>query len=461
MTIDTTNPPMGAETVESGKLGVSSFVDHVSRESWEISDLEENMKKLLVPQNENKQEQVDLQAEKLASPENANGNVELVDQFLREALQNTRDRLTILRMELDVQKFMQNPTQQQLEFQQLPTSYLRLAAHRVAQHYGLQSMVVDWNSPDGSGTRIVARKTPESRYPAIRLADIPVSQPQDEKTSVVKFAIKPRPQKGFQANGHKNGLSINPSKSVEERKEEYNRARARIFSSNSDSGGLSVEAALDIGQCCSNGSVKPEEKPSMDEFQNNYAKGLSDCPSGTDRIHNYKEEREPVGEVKTSRIAIFRDREKDRNDPDYDRSYDRYTQCFDPGFGFNFGPFNMQPLYAPFVHYNSEFSQLGPLHRVQTHMEPTAHPVQGHVNGHWVVPPSTMGYGPPNAMMGAVSPAPFSAHSASAMHLHSSQFACPGPAMTYVHPQDPFLQPLVQSHLHQQPELCFSEGRRR
>ncbi|KAF5185531.1 R3h domain-containing protein, partial [Thalictrum thalictroides] len=71
-----------------------------------------------------------------------------VDQFLREALQNPRERLSILRMEQDVVKFIRDPTQQQLEFQQLPTSYLRLAAHRVAQHYYLQSMVIlDNNLP--------------------------------------------------------------------------------------------------------------------------------------------------------------------------------------------------------------------------------------------------------------------------------------------------------------------------
>lgn len=69
---------------------------------------------------------------------------------------------SVLRIEQDVEKFILDPTQQQMEFQQLPTSYLRLAAHRVAQHYSLQSTALLDNSlPDGSGSRIIVRKTAE------------------------------------------------------------------------------------------------------------------------------------------------------------------------------------------------------------------------------------------------------------------------------------------------------------
>lgn len=132
----------------------------------------------------------------------------------------------VLRMEQDVEKFIRDPIQQQLEFQQLPTSYLRLAAHRVAQHYALQSMVLlDNNLPDGSGSRIIVRKTPECRLPLIRLADITVSL-LSEESGVTKVAIKQRPQKRSQManSGGSNSSKGNSSKSVEERKEEYNRA---------------------------------------------------------------------------------------------------------------------------------------------------------------------------------------------------------------------------------------------
>uniref|UniRef100_M1D9F8 R3h domain containing protein n=1 Tax=Solanum tuberosum TaxID=4113 RepID=M1D9F8_SOLTU len=98
--------------------------------------------------------------------------VNTVDQFLREALKNPREHLSIMRMEQDVEKFIKDPGQQQMEFQPLPTSYFRLAAHCVAQHYSLQSMVLLDNSlPDGSGPKIL------------------VNMPQGD-TGVVKVAIK-------------------------------------------------------------------------------------------------------------------------------------------------------------------------------------------------------------------------------------------------------------------------------
>eukprot|EP01018_Ginkgo_biloba_P012750 Gb_08871 [translate_table: standard] len=458
-----------------------SLDDQGAPDSWELADLDESMKRLLVSSKSSQSQVPDYPPDTstgtglVPSPAENDGvlaeKINQVDQFLREAIQNPRERLSVLRMEQDVEKFIQNPRQQQLEFPQLPTSYLRLAAHRVAQHYCLQSMVVvDNNSLDGSGSKIIAQKTSESRYPPIRLADIPVTLPQDEKNNVGKVAIKQRPQKGSQSiSGISNHSSkLNHAKSVEERKEEYNKARARIFSISSSGslGGKSAEeetAALDNWQCCSLVALKPEEKASVDDLRNNHAKGQSDSSSGIGRVNKTKGEREPVGRGKTnnSRVAIFRDRETDRKDPDYDRSYDRYTQRFDPGFGFNLGPYSMQAMYAPAVNYNTEFPQLGAPHRAQIHMEAPPRPIPQHVRGPWVASPSTIGYGPPDTMMGPFNPSHMGAPSASAMYLHSSQFACPGPAMNYVHPHERIQQSLSHPSIHQQPEASFGQARPR
>ncbi|KAJ6835426.1 cAMP-regulated phosphoprotein 21-like isoform X2 [Iris pallida] len=89
-----------------------------------------------------------------------------VDAFLVESLDNPRHRVTVLRMELDIQKFIQNCDQKQFEFQHLPTSYFKCYAHRIAQHDGLQTMALD-NIIDGFSSRVVARKTPKSGFPAI------------------------------------------------------------------------------------------------------------------------------------------------------------------------------------------------------------------------------------------------------------------------------------------------------
>ncbi|KAH9301965.1 hypothetical protein KI387_013548, partial [Taxus chinensis] len=423
---------------------------------WELRDLDQRMGKLLAPLPAAGQGIDSHQEEnaRVSSPENTEGLgdvMDQVDQFLRDALQNPRERLTILRMEQQVEKFIQNASQQQLEFEQLPTSYLRLVAHRVAQHYGLQSMVVvDGNSADGSGTRIIARKTFKNGCPVIRLADIPANLPQDEKTNVVKFEIKQRMQKGFHRDGLNGSSSkFNFAKSVEERKEEYIKARARIFNDSSavDLGTSDEDefASADYEQCCSLRLPSPESKHSKDQLHNIHAKVLTDCSSGLGVTNNSKGDMEPSSRVKpNSRVAIFRDREKDRKDPDYDRSYDRYNQRCDPGFGLNLGPFNMQALYAPVINCNNEFPQLGAAHRAQIHMEPPTHPLPPHTLGPWVAPPSTMGYIPPDAMMRPFNPGHMTAHSAPAMYLQSTQFACPNPAMTYMHPQEWFQQPFAR-----------------
>ncbi|KAK6124824.1 hypothetical protein DH2020_041440 [Rehmannia glutinosa] len=244
--------------------------------------------------------------------------VSMVDPFLVEALQNPRHRLTILRMELDIQKLLQNPDLQQFEFPHFPTSYLRLAAHRVAQHYGLQTMVQD--VVDGQGIRILVIKKPESKFPAVCLKDVPAKESENDRLDQIKIVIRPRPKaSSSDANGL--GLKNSQVRSVEERKEEYDRARARIFRS-----------------------------PSNSESEDASARAASD---GTNLNVDDKE----IGN--SSRVAIFRDREKDRTDPDYDRSYDRYVRSIPSTQTFAMAPFNMQKFQPPFIQYDSVFPQLG------------------------------------------------------------------------------------------------------
>lgn len=63
-------------------------------------------------------------------------------------------------MELDVQRFLHSPERQQFEFQHFPTYHLRLAAYRVACHYGLATAVQE-SGADGNENVILATKTTE------------------------------------------------------------------------------------------------------------------------------------------------------------------------------------------------------------------------------------------------------------------------------------------------------------
>ncbi|XWS56863.1 hypothetical protein CRYUN_Cryun09bG0121900 [Craigia yunnanensis] len=425
-------------------------------ESWEVADLDATMSRLMLSSNkEPRREFPDAtsSASAFASASSAEKVAEdvinQVDQFLREAIQNPRERLSILRMEQDVEKFIHDPTQQQLEFQQLPTSYLRLAAHRVAQHYSLQSMVLlDNNLPDGSGFRIIVRKTSECRLPPIRLADIPVNLPSEDP-GVVKVAIKQRPQKRSQlaSNSNSNSVKSNNSKSVEERKEDYNRARARIFNSNSSSSGsggkLESEPRLqDVSYYGSSGIPKMEEKPVSMGSDVNFGRDLIESSTSSSKLARSRTEKEPIGRSQpNNRVAIFRDRETERKDPDYDRNYDRYMQRFDPGFGFNSGPYTMQPMYTPAINYNTEFPQLGSTHRPQISTEHQPRPLPQHIPVPWAAPSTATGisYGHPETMMAPFNPNHVGARSTSAIYLHSSQYGMP-----FMHPHEHVHQPFSQ-----------------
>ncbi|KAG7643856.1 R3H domain [Arabidopsis suecica] len=261
-----------------------------------------------------------------------------VDPFLVEALQNPRHRLTILRMELDVQRFLQSPDQQQFEFQHFPTSYLRLAAHRVANHYGLITSVRDGGA-DGNESRIVVTKSSDSRFPAARLSEIPVKQSETGKFEHMKVVIKPRPTKGSGMEGDELGKKGGLLKSVEERKEDYDTARARIFnglvnidcndsSSETNPWRVNCSSSRDENQVLKNGNIEADK-------------------------NNISRKSNPA-----SRIAILRDREKDRYDPDYDRSNYRYISNLPVDQNLCVAHFNIQTMGTPI--YDMGFSGYSP-----------------------------------------------------------------------------------------------------
>ncbi|XP_071734638.1 uncharacterized protein [Rutidosis leptorrhynchoides] len=461
----TTNRSATTTTVAAtGTAAMAGSVDDLGTappDSWEVADLDVTMSRLMLsPKRDNKTnsdsrdaitDSIDLLAPVRSSSGGVLDNlVDSVDQFLREALQNPRERLSVLRIEQDVEKFIRDPTQQQMEFQQLPTSYLRLAAHRVAQHYSLQSMVLlDDNLPDGSGSRIIIRKTAESRVPLIRLADIPVNIPTEDLTSSpVKVAIKQRPSKRSQmgSGANSNLTKSNSLKSVEERKEEYNKARARIFNSSSVSSGGKQENEPRMQEVYQQhgplGTSKVEEASAPDT---SIGRASVDSSAGSSRSGRSRTEKEPVVRSRSnSRVAIFRDHEVERKDPDYDRNYDRYAQRFDPGFGFNGASYAIQPLYTPVVNYNTEFPQLGAGHRSPISSEHQPCGLPQHLPGPWVPPssPAGIGYRPPEAMMTPYSPGHASPHPATTLYM---QYPCQRPGMTFIHHHDQIHQHYTQS----------------
>ncbi|KAI9121213.1 hypothetical protein K1719_008246 [Acacia pycnantha] len=325
----------------------------------------------------------------------------LVDAFLVEALQNSRHRLTILRMELDIQMFLNNADQQHFEFQHFPSSYLRLAAHRVAQHYGMQTMVQD--GLDGQGSKIVVRKLAESRYPAVCLSEIPAKQLETDKPEQIKIAIRPRPCRTNVNEAYEAGRTGNLLRSVEERMEEYDRARARIFSSprRSDLNEKPLQIPLDGRNSCMN---KDEN-----ETCRNSSADSEKCNSGR--------------EIGFTRVAIFRDMEKDRTDPDYDRSYGRYARST-PNSIANLVPYNLPKVQPLFAQYDPTFNQMG-------HMSQTQ---------------ASLGFVPPTNQVMSPFVTGVNQSSGNAAYLQ-----WPNAAMMYAHTYDQFRHAVYQAPFGQQP----------
>eukprot|EP01117_Protostelium_nocturnum_P013551 TRINITY_DN5063_c0_g2_i2.p1 TRINITY_DN5063_c0_g2~~TRINITY_DN5063_c0_g2_i2.p1 ORF type:complete len:867 (-),score=327.89 TRINITY_DN5063_c0_g2_i2:39-2639(-) len=198
-----------------------------------------------------------------------------IDQFLMNALANPRDRLTILKLDSDLEKFIQNPKQTRLQFPS-QSSYQRLIIHRVAQYFQLEHIVSEHEPGKRS---VVLQKTPNSRVPVVRFSDL-VEQPEAPPTSNKSFKIMRRgnhsqhssqsdrsnnnnnnqitrehnnsnashsndnARKNPNASNNTEGLAIHyrnrqpfgPGMTLEEREEEYAKARARIFGPEAESG---------------------------------------------------------------------------------------------------------------------------------------------------------------------------------------------------------------------------------
>jgi hypothetical protein len=237
----------------------------------------------------------------------------------------------VLRMEQEILKFIGDPRFTEYEFNGLPTSYLRLAAHRLAQHYFLQSIAIPDNSlPDGTGSHIILRKTSsECQLPDVCLADIPVNLPQEENISVAKVAIKQRPQKNLHGMNSSSAHSFrdNHQKSVEERKEEYNKARARIFNNgvSNATDGRSAEEVTSLTTLHRSTSLELNSNNRMGQGAEITLERTLTTTSASSMSNRSKSDKEPAvnRNRQNNRVAIFRDRESERRDPDYDRSYDR------------------------------------------------------------------------------------------------------------------------------------------
>lgn len=147
-----------------------------------------------------------------------------LEEFLITTLKSSpRDRLMLLKLEQDMTDFMTDNSSYK-KFPQM-SSYHRMLVHRVAAYFGLEHNV------DHSGKAVIINKTCNSRIPEHRFAE----HVQEEKTEERRLILK-RDTSQEKEDSQLRVPSLKEqmrSKSIEEREEEYQRVRERIFAQDS------------------------------------------------------------------------------------------------------------------------------------------------------------------------------------------------------------------------------------
>ncbi|XP_029796321.1 cAMP-regulated phosphoprotein 21 isoform X4 [Suricata suricatta] len=146
-------------------------------------------------------------------------------EFLINTLKNnSRDRMILLKMEQEIIDFIGDDNHHYKKFPQM-SSYQRMLAHRVAAYFGLDHNV------DQTGKSVIINKTSNTRIPEQRFCE----HLKDEKgeESQKRFILKRDNSSIDKEDNQQN--RVHPfrddrrSKSIEEREEEYQRVRERIF----------------------------------------------------------------------------------------------------------------------------------------------------------------------------------------------------------------------------------------
>ncbi|XP_065920505.1 cAMP-regulated phosphoprotein 21-like isoform X2 [Dysidea avara] len=149
--------------------------------------------------------------------------------------QDHRDRVYLLQLEEMFSNYIKDPTNTNPMTLPPDTSYHRMLAHRVAAYFGLK------HSVDPTGNAVVVWKIAESKVPEHRFEEhIPA---EDHDTLEPKKQILKRSKELVatatavsQKVEQSSAMSNADMKSIEEKQEAYDRAKARIFSQESRNG---------------------------------------------------------------------------------------------------------------------------------------------------------------------------------------------------------------------------------
>lgn len=159
-----------------------------------------------------------------------------LEQFIAETInRNQKDRTVLLKIEKDLIEFAKDRQKVSHKFPNM-SSYNRMLVHRVAAYFGMEHNV------DQSGLSVIVTRTKNMRIPDTRfkehIRDDLILSEEPRRSILKRDSSSFEDSFNFKSPDRLSGDCCRRSKSFEEREEEYERARRRIFK---DSSGESSE----------------------------------------------------------------------------------------------------------------------------------------------------------------------------------------------------------------------------
>ncbi|XP_063149998.1 R3H domain-containing protein 2 isoform X5 [Candoia aspera] len=204
------------------------------------SDKEDDKSAKDGPEKEEKEKNKEKVPKKMLSRDSSQEYTDSTGIDLHEFLVNTlkknpRDRMMLLKLEQEILEFINDNNNQFKKFPQM-TSYHRMLLHRVAAYFGMDHNV------DQTGKAVIINKTGNTRIPEQRFSE----HIKDEKSTDFpqRFILK-RDDTSIDRDDNQIRIPLQDgrrSKSIEEREEEYQRVRERIFARESGQNGFLNES---------------------------------------------------------------------------------------------------------------------------------------------------------------------------------------------------------------------------
>lgn len=159
-----------------------------------------------------------------------------LEHFIAETInRNQKDRTVLLKIEKDLIEFARDKQKVCHKFPNM-SSYNRMLVHRVAAYFGMEHNV------DQSGSSVIVTRTKNVRIPNTRfkehIRDDLILSEEPRRSILKRDSNSFEDSFNFKSPDRLSGDYCRQNKSFEEREEEYERARRRIFK---DSSGESSE----------------------------------------------------------------------------------------------------------------------------------------------------------------------------------------------------------------------------